>query len=58
MTLPKGVYMFDFTNQGIVGMGGSRDIIDTERLTMFQIRFNTIKAGRVTVISEKVTRLK
>jgi hypothetical protein len=57
-TLPKGVYLFDFTNQGIPNLGGSRDYIDTERLTEFWVRFNSTKAGKVTVISENLTRLK
>lgn len=57
-TLPEGCYAFDFTNQGIPNLGGSRDYIDTERLTEFWIRFNTNKAGKATIISENLARLK
>ncbi|WP_434785683.1 cytoplasmic protein [Bacillus velezensis] len=56
-TLPDGVFIFDFSNQGFPNFGGSRDYIDTERLTEFWVRFNTQKAGRVKVIAEKLSRL-
>lgn len=55
--LPKGVYVFDFSNQGLPNFGGSRDYIDTERLTMFQVRFSTTKNGKMTSISETLSRL-
>lgn len=54
---PHGVYMLDFSNQGIPNMGGSRDYIDTERLTEFWLRFTTKKAGKVSIISETLSRL-
>lgn len=57
-TLPAGMFALDFTNQGIPNLGGSRDYIDTERLTEFWVRFNSTKAGKVTVISENLARLK
>ncbi|PEI99654.1 cytoplasmic protein [Bacillus wiedmannii] len=56
--LPKGAYAFDFTNQGIPNLGGSRDFIDTEKLNEFWCRFSTQKEGKVTVISENLSRLK
>ncbi|AGT13371.1 minor head protein [Bacillus phage Wip1] len=56
--LPKGMYAFDFTNQGIPNLGGSRDFIDTERLTEFWLRFSTQKEGKVTVVSENLSRLR
>ena len=55
--LPKGVYLFDFTNQGIPNLGGSRDYVDTERITEFTLRFTTPDAGKVNIISEKISRL-
>lgn len=56
--LPDGVYIFDFSNQGLPNMGGSRDYVDTERLTEFWLRFSTNKAGKVTAISETLSRLR
>lgn len=55
--LPKGVYVFDFSYNGVSNYGGTRDYIDTEMLTMFQIRFNSTKAGRIRIVSETLTRL-
>ena len=55
--LPKGVYVFDFSNQGIPSYGGSRDYLDTERVTQFEVRFTPSKSGILTVISEKLSRL-
>lgn len=55
--LPKGVYVFDFSYNGISNYGGTRDYIDTEKLTMFQIRFNSQKVGRIRIISENLARL-
>lgn len=57
-TMPKGVYVFDFSNQGVTNLGGSRDYVDSERLTEFWLRFSTTKPGRVTVVAEKLSRLK
>lgn len=57
-TLPDGVYILDFSNQGLPNMGGSRDYVDTERLTEFWIRFSTQKAGKVTAVSETLSRLR
>lgn len=57
-TLPAGMYVFDFTNQGIPNLGGSRDLIDTEKLTEFWVRFSSTLAGKVTVITETLARLK
>lgn len=55
--LPKGVYVFDFSYNGISNYGGTRDYIDTEKLTMFQVRFNSQKVGRIRIISENLARL-
>jgi hypothetical protein len=56
--LPEGVYLFDFSYQGIPNMGGSRDYIDTERLTEFWVRYSTTKAGQVSTITETLSRLR
>jgi hypothetical protein len=56
-TLPAGLYVFDFTDQGFVNYGGSRDYIDTEKLTMFQARFSAPGAGNITAIYETLSRL-
>lgn len=56
--LPDGVYILDFSNQGLPNMGGSRDYVDTERLTEFWIRFSTQKPGKVTAVSETLSRLR
>lgn len=57
-TLPDGMYAFDFTNQGIPNLGGSRDFIDSERLTELWLRFSTQKEGKVTIVSENLSRLR
>ena len=54
---PDGCYYFSFDFQGINGYGGSRDYIDAERITEFAVRFNAAKAGKLTIISEKLSRL-
>ena len=55
--LPDGVYVFDFTGGAQPNYGGSRDYIDTERLTEFWLRTNSSVAGRLTVITETLARL-
>ena len=55
--LPKGFYIFDFTNQGFSNYGGVRDYIDSERLTEFWVRFNTSGKGKVKIINECLSRL-
>jgi hypothetical protein len=57
-TLPAGVFLLDFSDQGLPNYGGSRDYIDTENLTEFWLRFTPTVAGKVTVISENISRLK
>ena len=56
--LPKGVYVFDFSYNGVSNYGGTRDYIDTELLTEFWVRFNSQKAGKVSIIAENIARLK
>lgn len=55
--MPTGVYFWSFDWQGIIGMGGSRDYIDAERVSEFSVRFNAAEAGKLTIISEKISRL-
>lgn len=57
VTLPAGVYAFDFSNQGIPNLGTARDYIDTERLTDFQFRFTAAGAGSITAVYETLARL-
>ena len=54
---PDGVYIFDFSDNGIPNYGGTRDYIDSTKLTMFQVRFNSNKAGRIRIVSENLARL-
>lgn len=56
--LPSGVYVFDFSDNGIPNYGGSRDYIDSERLTELWVRFNSNETGNITVISETLSRLR
>lgn len=57
--LPKGCYCFDFSSGGnITNYGGTRDYIDTEKLTEFWLRFNSNVRGKVVIVSECLARLK
>jgi hypothetical protein len=55
--LPAGVYVLEFSYNGIPNMAGSRDYVDSERLTELWFRFNSNVAGTVTVINETLSRL-
>ncbi|MCM3176225.1 cytoplasmic protein [Paenibacillus sp. MER 99-2] len=57
-TLPDGMYVFDLTYQGVANYGGTRDYINTENLTEFWLKFNTAKAGNITVVYENLTRMR
>ena len=57
MKFPDGCFYFSFDFQGINGYGGSRDYIDAERITEFAVRFSAGKIGKLTIISEKLSRL-
>lgn len=57
MKMPEGVYFFSFDYQGMLGYGGSRDYIDTERVSEFAVRFTSGKVGKVYIIAEKLSRL-
>jgi hypothetical protein len=56
--LPQGLWVFDWSYNGFAGYGGSRDLIDTERLSEFWFRFNAAGAGRVKVISETLSQMR
>lgn len=55
--IPKGVFIFDFCNQGLSNYAGTRDYIDSTNLTEFKIRLNTQGKGKVKVITECLSRL-
>lgn len=54
---PEGCYYFSWDFQGQNGYGGARDLMDTERVTELAVRFTSGKAGKLTVIGEKISRL-
>ena len=54
---PDGVYIFDFSNQGVPNFGGVRDYIDTAKLSYFTTKLATTGAGKVKVITECLARL-
>jgi len=56
---PEGMYVFDMSGYaGFSNYGGTRDFIDTERLTEFWVRYATSEGGKVTVIQENLSRLR
>ena len=54
---PEGMFIFDWSYQGIPNLGGSRDYVDSESISELLFRFTTTEAGRATVISECLSRL-
>ena len=56
-TLPKGMFVFDFAYQGVAGLSGSRDYVDTERLTEMWLRYSTGGSGRIQIVSECLAML-
>ena len=56
--LPTGVYVFDFSDNGIRNMGNARDYIDTERMTEFWLKFTAGAAGTVKIFYETLSRLR
>jgi hypothetical protein len=55
--LPDGMYVFDFSDNGIPNLGNSRDLIDTQRITEFWLRFTSNTAGTVEYGYELLSRL-
>lgn len=56
--LPQGLWSFDFSYQGMVSYGGTRDYIDTERLSQLDLRFGAGAAGTAWVILEQLARVR
>jgi hypothetical protein len=56
--LPVGLWAFDFSYQGMVSYGGTRDYIDTERLSQLDLRFGAGAAGTAWVILEQLARVR
>jgi hypothetical protein len=57
-TLPTGMFVFDFSTQGMTNYGGNRDYIDTERLTEFWVRLQATNPGRIEAVYETLTILR
>jgi hypothetical protein len=57
-TLPNGLWVFDFTYQGIPNYGGGRDYIDSKDLTEFWLEFTAAAAGSIEIVQEVLTRMK
>ena len=55
--LPKGCFVFDFSNNGVPNYGGTRDFIDTTALSEFWLRFHSKKAGVCHVVMEQLSQL-
>jgi len=55
--LPVGCWVLDYSTQGLANMGGSRDYIDTQRLTEFWLRTTAAAAGNIIVLTETMARL-
>lgn len=55
--LPSGVLALDFSYQGIANLGGSRDYIDTERLTELWVSVNPGATGNIQAVYETLARL-
>lgn len=56
--LPKGMFVFDFSSVGgDPDMGGSRDYIDSAKLTELWLRFSTAGKGKVKIVKDSLARL-
>jgi hypothetical protein len=59
--LPNGAYCLDFSQQGIANLGGSRDYIDTQRLTECWVEVNfknlTGTTNTMYVVAEKIAQM-
>jgi hypothetical protein len=55
--LENGVYVFDFSYQGLPNYGGARDYVDTERLTEFWLQTTAAAAGNIMLVTETLARL-
>lgn len=55
--LPKGCFVFDFSNNGVPNYGGTRDYIDTTHLSEFWLKFHSKKSGVCHVVMEQLSQL-
>lgn len=56
--MPAGLFVFDWSAfSGLPNYGGIRDLIDTEKLTEFWIKFTASAAGNVRVVNELLAKL-
>lgn len=55
--MPEGVYFWSFDFAGVLGYGGSRDLVDAERLSELGIRFHSKVPGKLIFVAEKLSRL-
>lgn len=55
--LPAGVFAWDLTYQGLVNYGGSRDYVDTERLTEFWLVTQNPSSVNLKVVYETLARM-
>ncbi len=56
--LPNGVWVFDFSYQGLPNYGGGRDYIDTEKMSEFWFRWTASAAGSIQIVQETLSRLR
>lgn len=57
-SLPKGCFVFDFSNNGFPNYGGSRDYVDTSNLTEMSLKFHAKKAGICHIVMEELSVLR
>jgi hypothetical protein len=55
--LPKGMFMLDFSSQGLINYGGTRDLVDTERLTDLRLVTSHGSPLNVKVVYETLSRM-
>lgn len=55
-TLPNGLWVFDFTYQGLANYGGARDLIDSREMTELWFKFTAAAAGNITILQETLAR--
>jgi hypothetical protein len=57
ITLPQGLFVFDFTYQGLPNYGGARDYVDSGELAEFWLHIPAPAAGNAKIITETVTKM-
>jgi hypothetical protein len=58
VALPPGVWVLDFTSQGLINYGGGRDYVDAERLNEFWLTIVHPQALNLTVTYETLAQMK